>query len=91
MKARKTQDKNADREYRTVLPPEYRAGGYSMREDMCQQDSQRIHHDDGWSIKLWATASGSSIILQRVSSSDEKHDFFNQSIGQYMCNIWYIT
>ena len=35
-------EKNADMDYRAVPPPEYQAGGDSKREDLCQQDSDRV-------------------------------------------------
>ena len=42
MVARRLHDKNADMDCHAVLPPEYQAGGNSMREELCQQDPPKI-------------------------------------------------
>ena len=43
MIARKMFDKNATWTiYHAVPPPEYQAGGVSKRENLCQQDSERV-------------------------------------------------
>ena len=41
--ARKISDKNGDMDCHAVPPPEYRAGGDSKREDLCQHDSERVN------------------------------------------------
>ena len=38
--ARKSNDKNADMDNHVVLPPDYKAGGDSKREELCQQEPQ---------------------------------------------------
>ena len=56
---------NADMD-QAILPQEYQTGSDSKRENLCQQDSERITKTtprasnswvtgSGWSIKLWAT------------------------------------
>ena len=35
-------------DYHAVHPPNYKAGGDSKREDLCQQDPH--HHNGDWSI-----------------------------------------
>ena len=43
MIAKKINDENADMDYHAVPPPEYQAGGDSKREDLCQQDFERVN------------------------------------------------
>ena len=60
--ARKSNDKNADKDYHAVLSPEYQAGGDSKRENMCRQDSVwKRHQYEARNIKLQTTGSGWSI------------------------------
>ena len=70
MIARRLNDKNADTDNRAVLPPDYKAGGDSKREELCQQDP-----DGDWSsIKLWATGSQErSVKRWKESFSSEEH------------------
>ena len=56
MIARKFNDKNADMDYHTVPPPDYRAGGDSEREDWCQQHPQTI------TIKATGALSSSALL-----------------------------
>ena len=35
-------EKNADMDYHALLPPDYKAGGESKREELCQPDPQNI-------------------------------------------------
>ena len=42
MIARKINDKNSDMDYHAVLPPGYRAGGDSEREDLRQQEPEQL-------------------------------------------------
>ena len=86
--ARKLNDKNADMYYHAVLPPCYKAGADSKREELCQQDTETIHHNgdcsiielqvDGSvlnSIKLSATGSRERSVKRwrRGSLSSEEH------------------
>ena len=43
MIAKKINDKNADMDYHAVPTPKYRAGGDSRRENLCEQDSERVY------------------------------------------------
>ena len=53
-------DKHADIDYHAVPPPEYQAGGDSKRDNLCQQDSQRITR----------TRSGTSSSRRPVATED---------------------
>ena len=57
--ARKLNDKSADMDCHAVPAPDCKAGGDSMREELCRQDLQQlIHHSGDWSSsKLRATGS----------------------------------
>ena len=58
MIARKSNDKNADKDYHAVPPPDYKAESGSKREKLCQQDLKNNHHNGDWSIiNLRATGS----------------------------------
>ena len=37
---KKINDENADMDHHAVLPPDYKSGGDSQREELCQQDPQ---------------------------------------------------
>ena len=40
--ARKLNDKNADMDYHVVPPTDYKAGGDSKREELCEQDPEQF-------------------------------------------------
>ena len=61
---RKVSDKNADMDYHAVAPPEYRAGGDSKRENLCQQDSQRVN--------MTTTGTSSSRQLETAGASSKR-------------------
>ena len=42
MIARKINDKNADMGHHALSAPDYKAGGDTKREDLCQQDPQQF-------------------------------------------------
>ena len=73
MIARKINGKNAGMGHHALSAPDYKAGGDTKREDLCQQDPQQFKKNGCWSImKLRATG---SYVTQwwRESSPSGKH------------------
>ena len=68
MMAGKFNDKDADKHYHAVPPPEHRAGGDSEREDRCQQDSQRVR-------KLQEHQALGDKLLQKICQVERKFIF----------------
>ena len=79
MTARKISDKNADMDYHAVRPPEYQAGGDSMRENLSQQDSERVYQttpgasSSGQLAAAGASSSGRPVATEDLSSAKKFH------------------
>ena len=83
MIATPTNDKNAHMDYHAAPPPEYRAGGDSKSEDLCQQDSQRAIKLLAASVGMGEPSSEKDVHLQANADGESYIRKFNDLVTTF--------